>query len=323
MKRLSYRPQSIVLTLVFINVVVFLFTSMVRFPLPDSITGRIIASGNILLIQAINTYGLSITLFSLFPVMIKNSGWVWQFLTYMFMHGSLLHLFFNMYALYLFGKPLEERWGNINFLFFYLFTGVGAGVVTYFWNLWRNPYIPTVGASGAIFGVILAFGLEFPDTLLLLFFFIPVRARYAVFIFGGIEIAMILTGTMQRIGHFTHLAGILFGYIYYLIWIKKILRFRRSKKFPAIKGIGRFEIRRRKRILERSEEIIEKLLRGEKLRMKDEDLLNFLRESFLTSKTLCNSEDFIPDSELCLKCDDFYSCLYRYIIERSGRYLTR
>jgi len=126
-----------------------------------------------------------------------------------------------MYALYLFGSPLEQKWGSGRFLVYYLLTGIGAGAVTFLWNNVRNPFIPTIGASGAIFGVMLAFGLEFPDTMLLLFFLLPVKAKYAAIIFGGIELIMLLTGSMQRIGHFTHLSGLFFGYVYYLLIIKR------------------------------------------------------------------------------------------------------
>ncbi len=317
MSNYRYKPQSFVLSLVFINVVVFLFTDMVHFPIPDFIIRRIIRTGNINLINAINTYGLSITLFSLFPVMIKTSGWFWQFFTYMFMHGSLLHLFFNMYALYLFGRPLEEKWGGWNFLLFYLFTGIGAGIVTYFWNLIRNPYIPTVGASGAIFGVMLAFGIEFPETILLLFFFIPVRARYAVFIFAGIELVMILTGTMQRIGHFTHLAGIFFGYIYYLLFIKRIFKKKRVFAIKKNNKLTRIELIRRQRIAEAVEDIALKLLKGEKISDKDLALIEFLKENGSAKGVLCEPEDFDYRSKLCLNCNDFYSCLHRYFMMKT------
>jgi membrane associated rhomboid family serine protease len=210
--------KSVVVVLIIVNVVVFLLTQYTSPSLPFS--PRAAVQGRSPLSLMAERYGLFITLFSLFPAMIAQYGWVWQFVTYMFLHGSMLHLFFNMYALLLFGRALEEKWGWKRFTAFYLVTGVGAGVVTFFWNLARNPFIPTIGASGAIFGVMLAFGLEFPDVLLLLFFVVPIRARFAVFIYGGLELVLLLTGSMQRVGHFTHLAGLLFGYLYYLIGIR-------------------------------------------------------------------------------------------------------
>ena len=216
--------RSVVILLVIINLVVFFLTKVIYIPVPEDYLNSLVYKGKTVAAFAMQRYGLFTTLFSLFPVLIKELGWVWQVFTYMFLHGSFLHIFFNMYALFLVGRPLEERWGTREFTFFYFFTGIGAGIVTFFWNLWTvfgNPNIPTIGASGAIFGIVLAFGLEFPDTVLLLFFLIPVRARYAALIFGGIELVMILTGRMGGIAHLTHLAGLLFGYLYYVMRIKK------------------------------------------------------------------------------------------------------
>jgi len=221
--------NSMVITLIIINVVVFLATQFLYIPVPQTLITGMIQKGRLNAALSASRYGLFLTLFSLFPVMIREMGWVWQIFTYMFLHGSLFHLFFNMYALYLFGISLESRWGWKNFLLYYLVTGVGAGFVTFLWNLWQNPFIPTIGASGAIFGIMLAFGLEFPQTVLLLFFILPVKAKYAAVIFGGIELLMIITGSMQRIGHFTHLAGLVFGLIYYLLFLKN--RFRRRGNF--------------------------------------------------------------------------------------------
>jgi len=212
--------NNIVITLIIINVVIYLFTQFLYFPVPQNLISSMIQKGRVNAALSVRRYGLFLTLFSLFPIMIREMGWFWQIFTYMFLHGSLFHLFFNMYALYLFGIPLERRWGGKSFLLYYLVTGVGAGIVTFLWNLWQNPFIPTIGASGAIFGVMLAFGLEFPETILLLFFILPVKAKYAAIIFGGIELLMIITGSMQRIGHFTHLAGLGFGLIYYFLFLK-------------------------------------------------------------------------------------------------------
>jgi len=319
----KYKIQSIVITILIINVVVFLFTDMVHFPIPKFLIKKIVETNNSVLIFGVQRYGFLVTTFSLFPIIIKTMGWYWQFITYMFLHGSFWHLFFNMYALYLFGKPLEEKWGGREFLFFYLFTGIGAGVITYFWNSIQNPYIPTIGASGALFGVILAFGLEFPETILLLFFFIPLKAKYAVFVFGAIEVIMLLTGTMQRIGHFTHIAGILFGYIYYLLRIRKSKYIKRRSiklSFPSLvhkeKSLGK-EIKKRKEALQLVDNILKRVRYGEGLTQKETSFLEFLRSEYEKSIGLCNSEEFDPVSELCIKCEEFYACLYRYFIENT------
>jgi membrane associated rhomboid family serine protease len=222
--RSKFEIRSVVIGLIILNAAIYLLTQVSSFPVSQGLIARLSGGtrspGSVPFALAADRYGLFVSLFSLFPAMIAERGWFWQFFTYMFLHGSPVHLFFNMYALLLFGRPLEEKWGWKRFLVFYMVTGVGAGIVTFFWNLFKAPFVPTIGASGAIFGVMLAFGLEFPDIVLLLFFVVPLRARYAVFVYGGIELIMLLTGTMQMVGHFTHLAGLFFGYLYYLIAVR-------------------------------------------------------------------------------------------------------
>ncbi len=319
--RYSMNIKSVVLTLVIINVIVFLFTQVLNKFVPAgllNLTGR---SGEALA-AIFRRYGLFITLFSLFPALIVKLGWVWQVFTYMFLHGGFFHIFFNMYALYLFGRPLEDRWGGREFLFFYLFSGVGAGIITFAWNLLQNPFIPTIGASGAIFGVVLAFGLEFPDAMLLLFFFIPVRAKYAAFIFGGIELVMIITGTMQGIGHFTHLAGLLFGYIYYVWRIKgsyrgKKIRFAGKRNGPGISGrLFIVKDRDRANVVSRAKIIKRKLDSGAHLTQSEERFLDKLREAYnYNFQDMCAPDTFNPAAEDCLKCKSLYACLYRYVLD--------
>jgi membrane associated rhomboid family serine protease len=318
--RSGYSIRSLVTGLIIINAVVFLGTEVLNLPAPERLISALAQKGNRTLAMAFQRYGLFLTIFSLFPVLIRQFGWVWQVFTYMFLHGSFIHLFFNMYALLLFGRPLEQRWGKQRFLMFYLFTGVGAGIVTFVWYLFTNPSIPTIGASGAVFGVMLAFGLEFPDVMLLLFFLIPVRARYAVFIFGGIELLMIVTGSMRGIGHFTHLAGLLFGYIYY-VWKIKV---RYSVK-PSIKDRMRqarvqrqrvLSARSQERVLDQAEALRVKVERGETLNPSEEKFLEKLRMAYNTyGREICGPGEFNPRASDCLKCDALYACLYRYVLD--------
>lgn len=160
----------------------------------------------------------------------------YQFVTHMFMHGSFLHIFSNMFALWMFGSRLENLWGPKRFLFFYFFCGLGAAamhsLVTYgeinylasqeeamrMWN------IPTVGASGAVFGVLLAFGMVFPNTqLMLLFPPIPIRAKFFVFFYALFELYAGISSFHggSNIAHFAHLGGMLFGYILLKIWSRQ------------------------------------------------------------------------------------------------------
>lgn len=170
-----------------------------------------------------------------------------QLITYMFMHGGFVHLFFNMFALYMFGRVLETVWGSKRFLTFYMATGIGAGIIQqlvqyiYFetqlsmysgvdlgggmlvpmaeyLNLWN-----TVGASGAIYGILLAFAMTFPEERLFVFPLpFPIKAKYFVLIFGGIELLSGLSPSAgDNVAHFAHLGGMLFGLLMILYWRKK------------------------------------------------------------------------------------------------------
>ncbi len=142
---------------------------------------------------------------------------IWQLATYMFMHGGMLHLLFNMLALWMFGMDLENDWGSRKFLSYYLLCGLGAGLS----NLLVGPFFgeggPTVGASGAIYGVLIAFGMMYPDRPIFLYFLLPIRARYFVIIFIFIQIYLGVTGSEEGVAHFAHLGGAAVGFIYLMI----------------------------------------------------------------------------------------------------------
>lgn len=145
-----------------------------------------------------------------------------QLITYMFMHGGFMHLFFNMFAVFMFGRILETVWGAKKFLSFYLLTGIGAGLaqllVSY---LTGNPSI-TVGASGAVFGILVAFGMMFPDAkLMLLFPPIPIKAKWFVIGYGVVELFLGVSGFEPGVAHFAHLGGAVVGLIIVLIWRRK------------------------------------------------------------------------------------------------------
>jgi hypothetical protein len=235
----------------------------------------------------------------------------------MFLHGSFFHLFFNMYALLLFGRPLEDRWGRGEFFLFYMVSGVGAGLVTLLWNTFANPFIPTLGASGAVFALVLAFGLEFPDAVLLLFFLIPMKAKYAALIFGGIEVVMLITGTMTGIGHLTHLAGLLFGFVYYVWRIKGRYRRRpRRRRTVRMSPPPVLSARKQREAIDKAEQLKSKLSAGSSLTSSEERFLNKLREGYNRfSSEMCRPDEFDPRAEECTKCRSLYACLYRYVLE--------
>ena len=168
----------------------------------------------------------------------------YQLITYMFMHGNFEHLFFNMFALWMFGNTLENIWGSKRFLWFYMLCGIGAGlcqeVVQYIQyatslaqydsvNLGGGQVIPmasylnlmnTVGASGAIDGLLLAFGMMFPNAMIYLYFFVPIKAKWFVIGYAVIELVSGFIGG-GNVAHFAHLGGMLFGLILILVWKKK------------------------------------------------------------------------------------------------------
>ncbi|PIP54371.1 MAG: rhomboid family intramembrane serine protease [Bacteroidetes bacterium CG23_combo_of_CG06-09_8_20_14_all_32_9] len=208
----------------------------------------------------------------------------YQLISHLFMHGSLMHIFSNMFALWMFGAAIENVWGTKRFLFFFIFTGLGAaglhlliswyrfgemhdGIIAYqnapspeafhklvidyfpeyksavsgFINEWtqhpldthylaetnnfiRNQFelrlnIPTVGASGAVFGILLAFGMLFPNTMIYLYFFFPLKAKYFVFLYGIFELySGVMNQPGDNIAHFAHIGGMLFGFILIKYW---------------------------------------------------------------------------------------------------------
>ncbi|WP_369933363.1 rhomboid family intramembrane serine protease [Xanthomonas tesorieronis] len=148
---------------------------------------------------------------------------IWQLLTYGFLHGGFSHLLFNMLALYMFGGPLEQTWGNKRFLTYYLVCVAGAGLCQLLVGWWMvsnggDPY-PTLGASGGVFGLLLAFGMLFPNQrVMLLFPPIPMKARTFVIVFGALELIMGFTGWQPGVAHFAHLGGMLFGWLLIRYW---------------------------------------------------------------------------------------------------------
>jgi len=155
---------------------------------------------------------------ALIPAYVVQGGAWWQVVTYMFVHGGFQHIFFNMLALFLFGIQLEQRMGSTEFLLYYFFSGVGAGLATVLVNNATGiGGVPVVGASGAIFGLLLAFASFFPDARIFIFGILPIRAPVAVLLYAGIEIVLQFWNSRSGVAHLTHLAGLAFGYLYLLV----------------------------------------------------------------------------------------------------------
>lgn len=169
-----------------------------------------------------------------------------QIVSYMFLHGGFDHILFNMFALWMFGSALENFWGPKKFLIFYVLCGIGAGLlhlaVLYYENidllqafysfpldkqeeLWTNPYFKlntaTLGASGSVFGCLAGFGYLFPNSLIYLYFFIPIKAKWFVIAYGAMELYLgVRNSAGDNIAHWAHLGGALIGFLLVLYWNK-------------------------------------------------------------------------------------------------------
>ncbi len=150
-----------------------------------------------------------------------NRGWIWQFVTYMFVHGSLMHLFFNMFALIMFGRIIERALGTREFLLFYFLCGILGGVVSYLFYLLQGVYgVAVMGASGAIYALLFLSAVLFPSARILLFFFIPMKMPYAVMLYVAIEVFSQVFGLANGTAHLIHLSCIA------IAWLYVALRFR-------------------------------------------------------------------------------------------------
>lgn len=157
----------------------------------------------------------------------------WQLVTYLFMHGGFWHLLLNMFALWMFGVELENIWGSKKFLLYYLMCGVGAGLATILVTpLFTNQLLPTVGASGSVYGILVAFGMLFPNREIFLYFLFPIKAKYFVIIYMLIELFSV--GSNTGVAHAAHLGGGLVGFIYLLLTRNNVNELFRFDKKPKV-----------------------------------------------------------------------------------------
>jgi membrane associated rhomboid family serine protease len=193
-KPFPYRYHNIAFVLIGINILVFLGE---RF---------------------IGTWDLASTL-SMNPLYVALEHRYWQFITYMFIHDprSFSHIIFNMLALFIFGSQVERRIGSLEFLLYYLLTGVLAGIFSFIVYWFTGSYtVFLMGASGAIFAVQLAYAVLFPHSILYVWGILPLRAPVMVLGFTALEVVLMFTGLGGNVAHFTHLAGFAFGWLYFL-----------------------------------------------------------------------------------------------------------
>jgi len=227
--------------------------------LPEIIKNLLIINGLLFLATiSLESYGIDLTQLLGLHQFQSEDFMPHQLITHFFMHGNFTHLFFNMFALWMFGKILENVWGAKRFLIYYMITALGAAALHLAVSQYQiyelsnevpnlielakkglyNPSnenslrltqlvtTPTVGASGAVFGILLAFGMLFPNTLLYIYFAIPIKAKYFVMIYGALELYSGLSNNpADNVAHFAHLGGMLFGYILLKYWQKNHTQF--------------------------------------------------------------------------------------------------
>ncbi len=184
---------------------------------PPGLKWLIISNTGIFVLQYLfprSLGGMLTTLFSLYLAGVVKGLYVWQVFTYMFLHGGIGHLLFNMLTLWFFAAQLERDWGTKRFLKYYFYCGIAAGICVLLVNWAVGDWAtPTIGASGAIYGVLVAFAVLYPNQTVLMYFLFPIKAKYMVMIFIGIEL-LVTFGPNTGVSTIAHLGGAAFGYIY-------------------------------------------------------------------------------------------------------------
>jgi membrane associated rhomboid family serine protease len=201
-------------------------------PIPPATFGLIVATTLAYLVQIGAGLGFVLN-FALWPLgtppdlapnVAAGTFQPWQLVTYSFLHGGFTHLFLNMFALYMFGSELERLWGRRRYLTYWFAAVLAAGVTQLIVSASTGTYYPTVGASGGVFGLLLAYGIHFPRrTIVLLIPPIPMPAWLFVIVYAGIELYLGVTGTQAGVAHFAHLGGMLGGWLMLRYWRSRTL----------------------------------------------------------------------------------------------------
>ncbi len=173
--------------------------------------------------------------FGLIPFRVTHDLMLWQFVTYMFLHGGVFHIFFNMLTLFMFGNDLERYWGTRRFLNYYFITGIGAGLCS--WLVAPSSRVAIIGASGAIYGLLLAYGMLYPNRIVYLNFLLPIKIKWLVIIFGAMAFFSSLTGGEPGVAHIAHLGGMLVGYVFLKgkDWLAKYHAYHMDQRREALK----------------------------------------------------------------------------------------
>jgi membrane associated rhomboid family serine protease len=187
--------------------------------IPNVIFALLIANGLVFALQQFSPRFMIIN-FALWPATAPGSPFMpWQIISYGFLHGSITHILFNMFALWMFGRELELMMGQKRFLTYYFTCVLGAALVQLIVGAAQGGLYPTVGASGGVFGILLAYGMAFPNRMIMLMFPpIPMKAKYFVLLYGLLELYLGASGSAPGVAHFAHLGGMLFGFLLIRYW---------------------------------------------------------------------------------------------------------
>ncbi|MCP4727783.1 MAG: rhomboid family intramembrane serine protease [bacterium] len=182
--------------------------------LTSAVRKLIIINVIIFLVQMISPvfYNYFVRYFGLVPYDLLHKAFIWQLGSYMFLHGGFFHILFNMFFLWMFGSEIEREWGTKEFYKYYFITGIGAGVFNVLFQ--PNSTIPIVGASGAIYGLLVAFGMMYPNRPILFMFLFPIPAKIFVIFMGVFAFFSAFNSQGDNIAHFAHLGGLVVGYLY-------------------------------------------------------------------------------------------------------------
>jgi membrane associated rhomboid family serine protease len=179
--------------------------------LPPAVRGLIVVNVAVFLLQVVFRPTMS-AVFGLSPARVLQDLWLWQLTTYMFLHGGFFHLLINMYVLWAFGREIERHWGSGAFLWYYFLCGWGAAIFNVIFA--PTTTAPSIGASGSIYGILVAFAILFPQTVVYLYFLIPLRVKHLVMLFAAIEFLAGFSGAASGVANLAHLGGMLTGYLY-------------------------------------------------------------------------------------------------------------
>jgi membrane associated rhomboid family serine protease len=184
-------------------------------PVTRTVKALILANVTVYLLQTfthIAGSGFIDVYFGLVPSLVTHNFMIWQLATYMFLHANVWHILFNMLALFMFGNDLERYWGTNRFIKYYFLTGIGAGVCS--WLVALDSRSITIGASGAIYGLLLAYGVLWPNRIVYVNFLLPIKIKWLVLIYGGIAFISSISGSEPGVANVAHLGGMLIGLVY-------------------------------------------------------------------------------------------------------------